>query len=161
MKHSLILAALCLALPLHTTTQENDVEIQLSTIELEEIFQNPDRSYVCLSKEISYLPHVIEAICRLDPNQESPVHALKKHMELGYVIGREDAIVDVLKYAELVLYDNQSAERDEQLQEITKIFDMVFQQVMQGSLSLDAEKLAFLRDSSAQGTIITEDTSAK
>lgn len=161
MKHNLILAALCLVLPLHNVAQENDVEIRLSNIELEEIFQNPDKSYVCLSKDVSYLPLVVEEICKLDSNEESPIHALKKHMELGYVIGREDAVVEVLKYAELVLGDNQEIESDSQLEEVAKIFDMVLHQVMEGSLSLNAEKLAFLQDSPDQDTVIAEDISAE
>lgn len=159
MKHRLLLAALCLILPLQSIAQENDVEIYLSSIELEEIFNNPNDSYICLSKDVSYLPYIIEKISNFDANQESPVHALKKHMDLGWVIGRENAVVEVLKYAELVLNGNQKTNDDEDLEDIAKAFDMVLHQVMQGFLTLNAEKLAFLQNNSLKNDTLLEDDS--
>jgi len=125
-------------------SSEGKTEIFLSEIELQEIFQNPDYSYVCLSKNISNIEDIIEEISKVDKDQNSPVFALKKHIELGYSIGRENAVVQVLEYAQQALEQNRTELEGADV--IAEDLEAVISHVNQGLLSLNAEKLAFLKD---------------
>jgi len=130
-----------------TLPSENDtIEINLSNTEVQEIFANPDLSYVCLSDKISNLKRIIEDISTIDQNEGSFVHALKKHMELGFIIGRQEAVEQVLNYAKTVLEDNNSQLDSEQAGILAQELAIVTEQVTKGLLSFDAEKLSFLKD---------------
>ena len=78
---------------------------------------------------------------------------------LGDYVGRKSQWLEVLKYAESVLSDNQKTNDDEDLEDIAKAFDMVLHQVMQGFLTLNAEKLAFLQNNSLKNDVLSEDNS--
>jgi hypothetical protein len=148
---NIALAALCLALPTLSLAQDNDindadVEIYLSATELDEMFNNPDRSYVCLNNQISELENVINAIDQVDAKENSPLKAYKSHIELGYSIGREDAILQVLDYAKEALNANRSLLTTEEVQTLEDKLTTVVNQIEQGAINLNAEKLAFLKD---------------
>lgn len=143
---SLALAALCLALPALSLAEDNDVEIYLSAVELDEIYKNPQISYVCLNNQISNLENVINEIDKIYEEENSPLKALKKHIELGYTIGREDAVLQVLTFAQEALEQKRSLLNNEEAQNLEEQLTTVINQIEQGAINLDANKLAFLQE---------------
>ena len=76
MKQKLFFKALCLALLTAVTLsadEQQEIQIHLSEVELQEIFSNPNRSYVYVGREISDIADVITEISKLEDNQNSPV----------------------------------------------------------------------------------------
>src|SRR5205809_632625 len=49
--------------------------------------QDQEMLYIRFDKEVSNISDVIFEISLLDPNVDSPVHLLKKHLDNGYLLG--------------------------------------------------------------------------
>ena len=142
------LTLLSVAFPLSAEEQKG-VEIHLSEIELQEIFNNPKRSYVYIGREVSNIAEVMEELSKLDDNANSLIHGLLDHIRKGFAIGNYDAVAQALEEAELVLLKNGSALGEEKAAYITRSLNAIIEQVIEEKLNLDAEILSFLKDSAA------------
>ena len=124
-----------------------EIEIHLSELELQEIFKDPTRSYVYVGKEVSNITPLMTELSKLDDDQESLVHRLKKHIEKGFNIGNYDGVAQTLEYAEQLLGKKRNSLDEEQAIALTQALDKIIEQVINEQLNLDAEKLSFLKDS--------------
>ena len=146
--HALLLLASMCILPFSLLAYEqNKTEIYLSEVELQEIFNNPKRSYVYVGKAASNMADVINEICKLDKNQDSFVWGLKKHIDQGFVIGNYDGVAQALEQAEAVLLEQRDALNADQAEELSNALDNVVEQVIEEKLNLDADSLSYLKDS--------------
>ncbi len=139
-------ALLSVALPL-SAEDAKGVEIHLSAVELQEIFNNPKRSYVYVGKEISAIADIIAELAKLDDNPTSLVHGLNEHIAKGFNIGNYDAVAQALEEAEQLLIKNVDVLGEEKAEELTNSLDVVIEQVIEEKLNLDSESLSFLKDS--------------
>jgi len=129
------------------TQEQTEIDVYLSPIELQAIFNNPTRSYVYLGKEASNLVDIITEISKFDDNHDSAIHALVEHVDKGFVIGSYDAIAQALEEAELVLFEHRSALDKEKASALTQTLNKVIDQVIDDKLNVDADSLSFLKDS--------------
>ena len=128
-------------------TEQKEVQIHLSELELQEIFKDPTRSYVYVGREVSRIADLMTELSKLDDDQESLVHRLKNHIERGFNIGNYDGVAQALEYAEQLLQKNRSSLDDEKALALTHLLNIAIQQVINEDLNLDAEKLSFLKGS--------------
>src|ERR1700676_257662 len=121
-----------------SANQQQEVQIHLSSAELQEIYDNPTRSYVYVGKEASNIADVIAEISKHEDDKNSAVWGLRNHLEKGFVIGNYDAVAQALEQAEAVMNridpDRASA--------LSRSLDSVIEQVADDQLNLDAEILA-------------------
>lgn len=143
--------------------EQQETKIYLSAVEVQEIFNNPDRSYVYLGKEVSVIPQVIAEISKLEDNQESLVWLLANHIEKGFVIGNYEAVVQSLEQAQLVLRDHADALDENTALALSQSLDEIIEHVTANNLSLNAEMLAFLKDSvtSAEEEVLAEEVATE
>src|SRR5438445_5895178 len=106
---SLLLAFLCLPVSLSAT---------LSEIERNQLVDNGEESYIYCGKDHSRMAEVIERISKFDENKNSPVCQLHDHIERGFSIGRRDAIVEALTWAEEIINKNYEKLNDGTFEEI-------------------------------------------
>ena len=166
MKSKLLLSALCLALLNSTpqlfaeeqiTEEQAEGQIYLSAVEVQEIFDHPDRSYVYLGKQVSAIPQVIAEINKLDNNKESLVWLLEDHMNKGFVIGYHEGVLQALEQAQVILQNHTDDSEKEIVAVLSGSLTEIIENVAAHNLSLDAEKLAFLKDSLAASNDINAD----
>ena len=156
MKSKIICSLLCfgfLSSALLQATEDEQVQIHLSAIEVQEIFNNPDRFYVYLGKEVSIIPQIIAEISKLDDNQDSLVRALADHIEGGFVIGYYETVLQSLEQAQVVLQNNADTLDKKKAFALSESLNEIITHVAANNLSLNAEMLAFLKDS-----LISENT---
>ncbi|HSC25134.1 MAG TPA: tail fiber domain-containing protein [Candidatus Babeliales bacterium] len=127
--------------------EQSESQIHLSEVELQEIFNNPRRSYIYVGKEASDIAQVITEISKLDTNENSLVHGLAKHIEQGFSIGNYDAVAQALEEAEVVLHDNAKKLDSDKSLSLTRSLNIIIEQVIEEKLNLDAESLSFLKNS--------------
>jgi len=150
MKSKILFSALCctfLSSILLVADEEQQVQIRLSNVEVQEIFNNPDRFYVYLGKEVSIIPEVIAEISKLDDNQDSLVRALADHLENGFVICYYETVLQSLEQAQLVLQAHADQLGTRKTFALSESLKEIITHVAANNLSLNAEMLAFLRDS--------------
>ncbi len=124
-----------------------EVQIHLSELEIQEIFNNPTRTYLYLGDEVSKIADVVEELSKLDDNRESLIHGLKNHIEKRFYIANYDAVAQALEYAEELLREKGSALSEEKRAALTRALDTLIDQVADDRLNLDAEILSFMKDS--------------
>lgn len=137
--------------------EQEETQIHLSAAEVQEIFNNPDRSYVYLGKEVSVIPQVIAEISKLEENKESLVCSLADHMEKGFVIGNYEAVVLALEQAEVVLTDNADKLEENMVKAFSESLAEIIYHVKANTLTLTAEMLSFLKDAVAEAQEATEE----
>jgi hypothetical protein len=142
-------ALLSVALPL-SAEEAKSVEIHLSAVELQEIFNNPKRSYVYVGEEVSAIAKLIAELAKLDENPASLVHGLNEHIAKGFNIGNYDAVAQALEEAEQLLIKNADLLGEEKTEELANSLNDVIEQVIDEKLNLDSELLSFLKDSVMQ-----------
>jgi hypothetical protein len=133
--------------PLLAKEENQNIHIYLSEIEVQEIFNNPDRAYVYLGKEVSLIAQVITEISILESNKNSLVWSLTDHIEKGFVIGNYDAVLQSLKEAQIVLLNNADVLDGKKALALSNSLNEIIEQVTANNLSLNARMLAFLKDS--------------
>jgi hypothetical protein len=137
-----LLAITVLLLTCQVDSHDKLGEAYITKEELSEILDNNDVSYLYLGKEFSKLYDVISRIYSLeDNNAHSVIAELKEHIELGFSIGLQDAVLDALEYAERTLDANISKVSDEEAQEIAEDLAIVINQVVNDSLTINAKKV--------------------
>src|SRR6266404_516114 len=114
---------------------QQEVQIHLSTAELQEIYDNPTRSYVYVGREASNIADVIAEISKFEDDKSSAVWGLKDHIERGFVIGNYDAVAQALEQAEAIA-NRMDPDRASALSRSLK---HVIEQVADDQLNLDAE----------------------
>lgn len=158
MKSKILSSVLCLALlNAHVSllaeeqdaTSQEATPIYLSAVEVQEIFNNPDRSYVYVGKDVSAIPQLIAEISKFDENKDSLVWSLADHIEKGFVIGNYEAVTQALVQAGLVLHKHAHELTGDKVFALYDSLNGVIQQVTANKLSLNAEMLSFLKDSLA------------
>ena len=158
-KVSFLLYSCLLAVSLYATTEteenNNSVNIYLSNVELQEIFNNPEMSYVYLGKDVSYLSDLVDSLCTLDTDESSYLFALKKHMETGFKIGRADAVLQTLEYAQDILNNNDVVSDTHNVDTIKNALDDLVIHIRNNRLTLNSSMLSFLKDS-VENTVDTE-----
>ena len=112
------------------------IAINLSEMELQEIFNNPKSSYIYVGKDISSIADVIEEISQLDDNKSSIVWGLRNHIERGFVVGNADAIKETLAYAEDFLAQQADRISQDQLDKINDSLDTIAHQIADGDLTI-------------------------
>jgi hypothetical protein len=140
------IALLSIALPL-SAEEAKEVEIHLSEVELQEIFSNPTRAYVYVGRETSNIADVMQEISKFDDNANSLIHGLTNHIQKGFAIGNYDAVAQALEEAELMLQKNWEKLGEEKASALSRSLDFIIEQVIEERLNLDAELLAFLKNS--------------
>jgi len=98
-------------------------------------------AYVDLDKKISNISQVIFHISDLDDNKESPLHELKELIEHEFFVVEYDAIIETLKYAEIVLQNNYKKLDARKAKQIAKDLDIIIHQVLDGSLTIQPDAL--------------------
>src|SRR5882762_4197630 len=101
--HMMLAAAFLSSCLQAVETEQQDVQIHLSMLELQEIFSNPNRPYVYVGSEVSEIASIINEISALDDDADSLIHGLKGHIEKGFAIGNYDAVAQALEQAWLLL----------------------------------------------------------
>ncbi|HLW73240.1 MAG TPA: tail fiber domain-containing protein [Candidatus Babeliales bacterium] len=129
-----------------SANEQNEIQIHISEVELQEIFNNPDRSYVYVGNEVSDIADVIAEISKFDDNKDSFLWGLRNHIEKGFVIGNYEAVVQALEQAELVLRNKVSLSDENKANDLSRSLNNIIEQVIEEKLTLNAELLAFLRD---------------
>lgn len=133
---------LFLSLALLTTiglsANDQEAQIYLSMIEVQEIFDNPHRSYVYVGKEASNMAEVIDEISKFEENQNSPIWGLKDHISKGFSVGNYEAVALALEQAETIM-NNVDPDRTSKL---SQDLGVIVQLVAEEQLTLDAEMLA-------------------
>ena len=139
------LALLGISVPLFAEAPQA-VEIHLSTVELEEIFKNPTRSYVYVGSEINSIAEVMQELSKLDENPNSLIHSLARHIENGFVIGHYDAVAQALEEAEALLQKSADVLGEEKAAALARSLGAIVADVIEEKFNLDADMLAFLKD---------------
>lgn len=129
-----------------SANDQNEIQIHISEVELQEIFNNPDRSYVYVGNEVSNIADVIAEISKLDDNKDSFIWGLVNHIGKGFVIGNYEAVAQALEQAELLLRNKSSLLDADKARDLFQSLNNIIEQVIEEKLTIDAESLAFLRD---------------
>src|SRR5216684_4678783 len=150
MTQKLFSSVLCLTLlgvisPL-SADESNERQIYLSEVEVQEIFSNPNRSYVYVGKDVSDIAYVITEISKLEEDQNSPIWGLRNHIERGFSIGNYDAVAQALEQAEHTLRRSSDTLDTDKARALSQSLNNIIDQVIEDKLSLDAELLSFLKD---------------
>jgi hypothetical protein len=131
-------AILFAPLPL-TSIAENIVD-NLSEIEREAVLYNRNTIYIYLGEELSDIKRIVTSIKDLDYHKKSPIIDLSQHIETGFLIGRQDAILDALHYAELVLQDNIKKHRNnDYAQQLCKDLQLLMNKIISGELVINIQ----------------------
>ena len=158
MKSKILSSVLCLALlNAHVSllaeeqdaTSQEATPIYLSAVEVQEIFDNPDRSYIYVGKDVSAIPQLIAEISKFDEDKDSLVWALEDHIEKGFVIGNYEAVAQALAQAALLLHKHAHKLTGDKALALYDSLNGIMQQVAENKLSLNAEMLSFLKDTLA------------
>jgi hypothetical protein len=112
------------------------VAVHLSEVELQEIYNNPKRSYIYVGKDASNIAGIIEELIKLDDNKDSLLWGLHKHIKRGFAIGNYDAIVDALAHAEHLIAKKNDVIAQYQLVEIENALDELAYQIESGDLTI-------------------------
>jgi hypothetical protein len=126
-------ALLVAPLPLSAIAQE--IVVDISHYEEDIIAQNPDASYVDLSKEMSKIAKIVSQLSDLDEQPDSLLHELNEHIKNGFSFAEYDAIIETLEYADLFLSQNRSKLDAAQAQKIATDLDDIIDNVTNGSLT--------------------------
>jgi len=96
-----------------------------------------EETYIYCDKNHSNLPALIAEIAQFDQDQNSPVWQLHRHIEEGFTIGRQDAIIDALMYAEEVVFKHRDLLHNTVLQNIQTTLTSVTDAVTGDLLNVD------------------------
>src|ERR1700733_4532164 len=132
--HSLLLLATFLVLPINISAMSRK---SLNEIEYYQLLEDPSSIYVYCDKDSSKMADVINEISKFDPDRNSPVWQLKKHIENGYSIGLQEAVLEALAYAEKLVSRVLSPD---QIAEVNTVLNAVTDQVAD-ELIVDAEAI--------------------
>src|SRR5579872_7504054 len=88
-----------LVAPLPLSAIAHEIAAGIAQFESSIITQNSDTVYVDLSEERSNIKAIISQLSNLDDTYDSPLHALREHIEKGFSIAEYDAVVEALEYA--------------------------------------------------------------
>src|SRR5438445_1163304 len=138
---SLLCSAILASILSISANEQQESQIYLSEIELQEIFNNPNRSNVYIGREVSEIAEVIEEISKFDDNEDSFVVALANHIAKGFSIGNYDAVAQALEQAELVLRNHADRLGEDKVLALSRSLNNIIEQVIEDKLSLDAELL--------------------
>ena len=151
MKSKMFSSLLCFALlNAHVSfcaEEQEEATIYLSAVEVQEIFNNPDRAYVYIGKDVSEIPQTIAEISKFDEDKNSLVWALVDHIEKGFVIGNYEAVTQSLEQAGIMLRNNAHTLTGDRALALAESLYNIIEQVKANRLSLNAEMLSFLKDS--------------
>lgn len=120
-----------------SASEQQDKQIFLSAVEVQEIYDNPTRSYVYVGRDVSNLADIIAEISKLETDENSPVRALDAHIQKGFVIGNYDGVAQALEHAEAVL--NEADPKRET--ELSQALNAIIEQVDAEQLNIDAAML--------------------
>ncbi len=127
-------------------TANESAQIYLSAAEVQEIYNNPTRSYVYVGRDASNLVDVIAEINKLENEENSPAKELEDHINKGFVIGDYDGVAQALEHAEAVL-NRVDVNRTS---ELSQALNAIIEQVDAEQLNIDA---AMLEDANIEGPI--------
>ncbi|HLW73235.1 MAG TPA: tail fiber domain-containing protein [Candidatus Babeliales bacterium] len=100
-----------------------------------------DEAYVYCGENYSKMAKIVEEISKLDEDKNSPVCQLNDHIKKGFSIGRQDAVIESLAWAEEVLNKNYRHFNSAQFDEIQSDLDTVINAVVDGELAVDVQSL--------------------
>jgi hypothetical protein len=113
---------------------QQDKQIYLSAVEVQEMFDNPTRSYVYVGRDVSNLADVIAEISKLEEDENSPVRALEEHIKKGFVIGNYEGVALALEHAEAVL----NRIEPDRTSDLSRALNAIVEQVAAEQLNIDA-----------------------
>lgn len=111
----------------------------LSELEQNEITHNTNEMYIYLGKDASNIEKTITHLCKLDTTIDSPIAALKKHLDDGFVIGLYIDIVDTFHYITLFL-EQQKNTRSKEVKELRKQVEIILEQIDNDELTINPIK---------------------
>jgi hypothetical protein len=138
--HSLLLISILLSYPLHLKAIDRE-DHYVSPEELHEMLENGDGKYVYLGKEFSDLYEVVSRIHTLENNEDSILGELQQHIEEGFSVGLQGAVVEALEYAEKVLDNNSTKMNSQEMQDVARSLEIVINQVVNDSLNINVKKI--------------------
>ncbi len=112
------------------------VIVHVSQTELEEVFNNPKRSYLYIGKDASNIADIIEQLVQFDDNKDSLLWGLHKHIQRGFVVSNYNAIVDTLAYAERLIARRKDIIACDQLDKIENALDELAYHIENGGLTI-------------------------
>lgn len=135
--HSLLIMISFFILLLPSVALSKKEKSAFSQIELYELRNNKDKSYLYCDKDHSRMAELIAEISTFDKDKNSPVWQLHKHIQDGFCIGRRDAIVEALEHAEKTLAKNYHYLTNDKLAYIQTILNSVIDAVNNGNLTVN------------------------
>ena len=106
----------------------------LSEIERAHLRENRDEVYMYCDKNHSKIAEFITEISTLDQDTNSPVWKLRRHIENGFSIGRQDAVMNALEHAEKTLERSYNYLSKEKIKQIQAIISSIVETVSSGKL---------------------------
>src|SRR4029078_11609652 len=94
--------------PLPVSAIADEITKEIAHFEEEIIAQNSDTIYIDLSEKRSNIKAIVSQLSNLDDQNDSPLHALNKHIKRGFSIAESDAVTEALGYATAVLKKNHA-----------------------------------------------------
>lgn len=113
---------------------DESAQIYLSAAEVQEIYDNPTRSYVYVGKDVTNLADIIAEINKLEDEENSPTRALEDHINKGFVIGNYDGVAQALEHAEAVL----NRVEPDRTSELSQALNAIIEQVDAEQLNINA-----------------------
>jgi hypothetical protein len=114
----------------------------ISQTELDQLINNQDQCYIYCDKDHSKLAEVIAEIGKFDENKSSPIWQLHAHIQKGFSIGRQDAVIEVLDYAAQTLEKNYHYLTNDKIEHIQTILTSVIDAVANGKLTVSLQSLS-------------------
>lgn len=113
----------------------------LSQAELEHIVNNTQETYIYCDINHSKMAEIIAEISKFDNDENSPACQLHEHIQKGYSIARQDAIIQALEYAEQSLEKSYQYLTDEKIEQIQTILTSVIDAVITGKLTVNPQSI--------------------
>ena len=107
----------------------------LSPVEEEAIEHNAGDSYIDVSKNSSALAEITAQISSWDPDKNSPICQLHKHITDGNSIALKDSVLEALAYAEDLLEKKRSTLSQNTLNNMDDALDMLAFEIESGNLN--------------------------
>jgi hypothetical protein len=139
--YSLTIFFVLLFAPLPLTSIAENIVDNLSEIEREAVLYNRNTVYIYLGEELSDIKRIVTSIKDLDYHKKSPIIDLSQHIETGFLIGRQDAVLDALHYAELTLQDIIKKHHNDNVQQLYNDLQLLMSKIISAELVIDIQSV--------------------
>ena len=127
--------------PLPLPAMAEEIAINISSAEADIITRNADELYIYLGKELSNIGEIITQLTDFDEDRNSPLHALREHIANGFSLAEYDAVVETLKYAELLVERKLTQLDSTEIKQLGSHLDAIVDDVINDLLTVNREQL--------------------